>query len=55
MTEKQNPTNSGQEAQLQAELEEIWQEESPATAKRTEFADEVDGELGTRDSVKPDE
>jgi len=36
------------EQELRADLEEIWQGESPATARRTEFADEVDGRLGTR-------
>ncbi|WP_449280883.1 hypothetical protein [Leucobacter sp.] len=36
------------DAHLEAELEEVWQQESPETARRTEFADEVDGELGTR-------
>ena len=38
-----------EEAELSAELEEIWQEESITTAASTEIADEVDGELGTRD------
>ena len=42
-------TKSEKEAHLQADLEEMWQEESPSTARRTETADEVDGELGTRD------
>lgn len=37
-----------EERKLRAELEEIWQEESPETAKVTDLADEVDGELGTR-------
>lgn len=37
------------EAKLEAELEETWQSESPTTASATDFADEVDGELGTRD------
>ncbi len=36
------------EAHLNADLEEVWQEESPTTAQVTELADEVDGELGTR-------
>lgn len=44
-------TKAEKEARLQAELEETWQSESPLTAKRTEFADEVDGELGTRDQA----
>ena len=38
------------ERHLSADLEEIWQEESPTTAKVTDLADEVDGELGTRPS-----
>lgn len=46
------PTKAENEARLQAELEETWQEESPTTAKRTEFADEVDGELGTREQAE---
>lgn len=36
------------EANLAADLEQVWQEESPQTAAETKFADEVDGELGTR-------
>ena len=36
------------EANLAADLEQVWQEESPETASHTKFADEVDGELGTR-------
>lgn len=36
------------EATLAANLEQIWQEESPTTAASTKFADEVDGQLGTR-------
>ncbi|MBO1900820.1 hypothetical protein J4H92_02520 [Leucobacter weissii] len=44
-----------QEAELAADLEEIWQQESPQTAKRTEFADQVDGELGTREGAEADE
>lgn len=39
------------EQELRADLEEIWQGESPATARRTDFADEVDGRLGTRHSI----
>lgn len=38
------------EANLAADLEMIWQEESPETAASTKFADQVDGELGTRHS-----
>lgn len=41
------------DAHLDAELEELWQQESPETARRTEFADEVDGELGTRPAQRP--
>lgn len=37
-----------QEQQLRAELEEVWQDESPLTAQVTDFADEVDGRLNTR-------
>lgn len=37
-----------QEQELRADLEEVWQGESPSTARRTDFADEVDGRLGTR-------
>lgn len=48
MAEKQRRSKSEKEAHLQADLEEVWQDESPSTAKRTEVADEVDGELGTR-------
>lgn len=36
------------EQELRADLEETWQGESPATARRTDFADEVDGRLNTR-------
>lgn len=36
------------EQTLRADLEETWQSESPATARQTEFADEVDGRIGTR-------
>ena len=36
------------EQELRADLEELWQDESPATARETDFADEVDGRLGTR-------
>ena len=48
MAEKQRRSKSEKEAHLQADLKEVWQDESPLTAKRTEVADEVDGELGTR-------
>ncbi|WP_404287161.1 hypothetical protein [Glutamicibacter arilaitensis] len=44
-----SPNKKEQEAELAADLEEIWQEESPTTARATNAADEVDGELGTRD------
>lgn len=37
-----------QEQILRADLEETWQAESPSTARTTNFADEVDGRLGTR-------
>lgn len=47
-------TKPAQEQELRADLEEIWQGESPATARRTEFADQVDGRLGTRHRI-PDE
>ena len=49
--QKGRPTSGAapeHDAHLEAELEEVWQQESPETARRTEFADEVDGELGTR-------
>lgn len=36
------------EQELRADLEEVWQDESPMTARRTDFADEVDGRLNTR-------
>lgn len=36
------------EQELRADLEELWQDESPTTARETDFADEVDGRLGTR-------
>lgn len=39
---------SRSEAELRADLEQVWQDESPATAAQTEFADQVDGHLGTR-------
>lgn len=41
------------ERHLSADLEEIWQEESPTTAAVTDSADEVDGEFGTRPSTAP--
>lgn len=37
-----------QEQELRADLEEVWQDESPSTARHTDIADEVDGRLGTR-------
>ncbi|MGP9487450.1 hypothetical protein ACT3UD_07855 [Glutamicibacter sp. 287] len=43
------PNKKAQEAELAADLEEIWQEESPTTAEATKSADEVDGKFGTRD------
>lgn len=39
---------SVEERHLEADLEQTWQDESPTTAKVTQIADEVDGELGTR-------
>lgn len=50
-TDKQEPKTQEQEAELSAELEEVWQEESVTTAAATETADEVDGELGTREGA----
>lgn len=47
-TEEERKEWCEEERNLRAELEELWQEESPATAKVTHVADEVDGELGTR-------
>ncbi|CBT77014.1 hypothetical protein ACTXM3_00520 [Glutamicibacter arilaitensis] len=44
-----DPDHAREEADLSAELEEVWQEESITTAVTTEIADEVDGELGTRE------
>lgn len=46
-TEEERKEWCEEERNLRAELEELWQEESPATAKVTDVADEVDGELGT--------
>lgn len=46
MSNEQNKQKK--EANLSADLEQVWQEESPQTASQTKFADEVDGELGTR-------
>lgn len=37
-----------QEQELRADLEEIWQDEAPLTARVTDVADEVDGRLNTR-------
>lgn len=48
---KNEQFRSEQEAELSADLEEVWQDESAATAASTEVADEVDGELGTRDQL----
>ncbi|MCW2288227.1 hypothetical protein EDF60_0844 [Leucobacter luti] len=39
-----------QDAELSADLEELWQEESPDTARRTETAEEVDGDPDTREA-----
>lgn len=50
-TENHEPGFAEQEAELSADLEEIWQQESTTTAVATETADEVDGELGTRDQA----
>lgn len=36
------------EQELRADLEETWQSESPETARVTDFADQVDGRLDTR-------
>ncbi|WP_028244947.1 hypothetical protein [Pseudoclavibacter soli] len=45
----QDPRLPGRsEDALRADLEQVWQDESPATAAETEFADQVDGRLGTR-------
>ncbi len=41
-------TDPHEEQKLRADLEERWQDESPETARLTDFADEVDGRLGTR-------
>lgn len=46
MANENNKKNK--EANLAADLEQVWQEESPSTAAETKIADEVDGELGTR-------
>ncbi|MGP5256480.1 hypothetical protein [Glutamicibacter ardleyensis] len=50
-THRNIPDKQEQEAELAADLEATWQEESPSTARTTKFADEVDGELGTREGV----
>lgn len=42
----------GKEQVLRADLEERWQDESPETARITDLADEVDGNLGTRERAK---
>lgn len=44
--------NPGKEQVLRADLEERWQDESPETARITDLADEVDGNLGTRERAK---
>ncbi|KAB1658480.1 hypothetical protein [Pseudoclavibacter sp. CFCC 11306] len=46
--EKDPGRRARKEAGLDADLEQIWQDESPMTAQSTDFADQVDGELGTR-------
>lgn len=46
-----DPAHNRDEAELSADLEEIWQDESETTAANTEFADEVDGQFGTRDQL----
>lgn len=53
MSDIPKKSKSEKEAELAADLESIWQDEAPLTAKRTDFADEVDGELGTRRGGKP--
>lgn len=50
-TPNQEPNHDQDEADLSADLEEVWQEESLTTAANTETADEVDGELGTREQL----
>ncbi len=44
--------NPSKEQILRANLEERWQDESPQTARMTDLADEVDGNLGTRERAK---
>ncbi len=44
-----DPQVEEQEAELAADLEEVWQEESPDTARRTQVAEEVDGDPDTRE------
>lgn len=51
MSTENHNTEPFKEAELSADLEEIWQEESATTAAATETADEVDGELGTREGI----
>lgn len=48
MSKEPENSKAKKEANLAADLEAVWQDEAPLTAKRTNFADEVDGELGTR-------
>lgn len=45
-------TNPSKEQVLRADLKERWQDESPQTARMTDLADEVDGNLGTRERAK---
>lgn len=46
--EEDNKHRCEEEKNLRAELKEVWQEESPATAKVTERAEEVDGKIKLR-------
>uniref|UniRef100_UPI0028BD3B17 hypothetical protein n=1 Tax=Glutamicibacter sp. TaxID=1931995 RepID=UPI0028BD3B17 len=48
-TDKMDPNIQEQEAELSADLEDVWQEESQRTAAATETADEVDGQLRARE------
>lgn len=48
MADQEKLTKAEKEARLQYDLEATWQDEAPQTAKRTEFVDQVDGEIGTR-------
>ncbi|NLT71160.1 MAG: hypothetical protein GXX91_10760 [Verrucomicrobiaceae bacterium] len=46
--EEENKHRCEEERNLRAELKEVWQEESPATAKVTDRAEEVDGKIKLR-------